>query len=229
MIYPAEKVLNEYKKMLDGYTGLLTCRLLNLCIKSHPVAMIPVTVELWGEDKAIEEVADVGIPDDDHITVFPKSQEFIFAIGKGVLEVHPEFQMEEKTMKVGNDDIHYLSFKMPKVDKNRRDILNTAVDTFYEETKAQYEKTRVTYSGKLLEKLKDDQSGNESDNYKKLFENEYKNNCEIAEQTINDKKKEIEEAYQRYLQNKASADQSAQEQKAAEGEDIKSQFKMPVE
>lgn len=229
MIYPAEKVLNEYKKMLDGYTGLLTCRLLNLCIKSHPVAMIPVTVELWGEDKAIEEVADVGIPDDDHITVFPKSQEFIFAIGKGVLEVHPEFQMEEKTMKVGNDDIHYLSFKMPKVDKNRRDILNTAVDAFYEETKAQYEKTRVTYSGKLLEKLKDDQSGNESDNYKKLFENEYKNNCEIAEQTINDKKKEIEEAYQRYLQNKASADQSAQEQKAAEGEDIKSQFKMPVE
>lgn len=229
MIYPAEKVLNEYERVLDGYTGLLTCRLLNLCVKAHPIAMIPVIVELWGDDKNIEEVADVGVPDDDHITVYPKSQEFLFAIGKGVLEVHPEFQMEEKTMKSGNNDVRYLSFKMPEIDKNRRDILNSAVDAFYGEAKGQYETTRAKYSEKLIDTLKDDKTGEDSDNYKKRFEDDFKNSSNVAEQTVNDKKKEIEEAYQRYLQKKASAEQATQEQQAAEGKDVKSQFKIPTE
>ena len=229
MIYPAEKVLNEYEKVLDGYTGLLTCRLLNLCVKAHPIAMIPVIVELWGEDKTIEEVADVGIPDDDHITVFPKSPDFLFTIGKSVLEVHPEFQMEEKTMKTNGNEIHYLSFKMPEVDKNRRDVLNSAVDAFYQEAKGQFETTRVKYSEKLMEKLKDDKTGKESDDYTKRFDDDFKNNSNVAEQTVDDKKKEIEEAYQRYLQKKANAEQATQEQQAAEGEDVKSQLKMPTE
>lgn len=228
MIYPAEKVLNEYSKVLDGYTGLLTCRLLNLCVKAHPVAMIPVLVELWNDEKQIEEVADVGIPDDDHITVYPKNPEFLFAIGKGVLEVHPEFKMEEKTMKSGDDDIHYLSFKMPVVDKDRRDVLNNATDVFYQEAKTQLDAAKAEYSAKLAEKLAD-QPGEESDKYRKRFDDAYKNNTDIAQQTVDDKKKEIEEAYQRYLQNKAAADQGIQEQKAAEGEDTKNQFKMPIE
>ena len=229
MIYPAEKVLNEYQKVLDGYTGLLTCRLLNLCVKSHPIALIPVIVELWGEDKTIEEVADVGIPDEDHITVFPKNPEFMFAIGKGVLEVHPEFQMEEKNMEINGNDVHYLSFKMPEVDKNRRDVLNSGVDAFYEEAKGQFETTRVKYSDMLMDKLTDDKTGKDSDDYKNRFDDYFKNNSNVAEQTVNDKKKEIEEAYQRYLQKKDAATQAVQEQQAAEGEDVKSQFKMPTE
>ena len=208
MVYPAEKVLNEYEKVLDGYTGLLTCRLLNLCVKAHPIALIPVLVELWGEEKLFEEVADCAIPDDDHIEAYPKNEEFIFAIGKGVLEVHPEFIMKEKTVKMGDQDMRILSFKVPPVDKDRRDILNNGVDVFYQETKAQYDETKAKYSAKIAERLS-------------------KNNCDIAQQTVDDKKKEIEEAYQRYLQNKATAEKAAMEQQAAEGEDVKSKLTFP--
>ena len=121
------------------------------------------------------------------------------------------------------------SFKMPEVDKNRRDVLNSGVDAFYEEAKGQFETTRVKYSEMLMDKLKDDKTGKDSDDYKNRFDDYFKNNSNVAEQTVNDKKKEIEEAYQRYLQKKDAATQAVQEQQAAEGEDVKSQFKMPTE
>lgn len=226
MVYPAEKVLNEFEKVLDGYTGLLTCRLLNLCVKAHPIALIPVRVELWGEEKDFEEVADCAIPDDDHIEAYPKSEEFLFAIGKGVLEVHPEFIMKEKTVKMGGQDMRILSFKMPPVDKDRRDLLNNAVDAFYQETKAQHDETKAKYSVKIADRLSD-ASKEDADNYKKRFDDAYQNNCDIAKQTVDDKKKEIEEAYQRYLQNKATAEKAEQEQQAAEGEDVKSKLTFP--
>lgn len=228
MVYAAETKEKEFEKVMDGYTGLLICRLHNLCVKAHPIALIPVLIDLWGEQKVFEEVADCAIPDDDHIEAYPKNEEFLFAIGKGVLEVHPEFILKEKTTKVADKDLRFLSFKIPPVDKNRRDILNNAVDAFYTEAKGQYADTKAKYYPQLLSNLQDE-AKEELDNYKKRFEDAYKNNCDIAEQTVNDKKKEIEDAYQRYLQNKATADQSAQEQKAAAGEDVKSQFKMPTE
>jgi hypothetical protein len=81
----------------------------------------------------------------------------------------------------------------------------------------------------LMDKLKDDKTGKDSDDYKNRFDDYFKNNSNVAEQTVNDKKKEIEEAYQRYLQKKDAATQAVQEQQAAEGEDVKSQFKMPTE
>ena len=181
---------------------------------------------MWGEEKDFEEVADCAIPDDDHIEAYPKSEEFLFAIGKGVLEVHPEFIMKEKTIKMGGQDMRILSFKMPPVDKDRRDLLNNAVDAFYQETKAQHDETKAKYSVKIADRLSD-ASKEDADNYKKRFDDAYKNNCDIAQQTVDDKKKEIEEAYQRYLQNKATAEKAAKEQQAAEGEDVKSKLTFP--
>ena len=134
--------------------------------------------------------------------------------------------MKEKTVKMGDQDMRILSFKVPPVDKDRRDILNNGVDVFYQETKAQYDETKAKYSAKIAERLSD-ASKEDADNYKKRFDDAYKNNCDIAQQTVDDKKKEIEEAYQRYLQNKATAEKAAKEQQAAEGEDVKSKLTFP--
>ncbi len=226
MVLAAEKVQNEFERVMDGYTGLLTCRLLNLCVKAHPVALIPVQVELFGDIKNFEEVADCAIPDDDHLDAYPKSEDFITLIAKGVLEVHPEFIMSEKTTKGADHDVRYLSFKMPVVDKNRRDVLNDAVDVFYQEAKGQFDTTKGKYSVLLSEKLTQEPE-EEVNGYKKRFDDSYANSCDVAKQLVDDKKKEIEEAYQRYLQGKAASEQAVQEQQAAEGEDAKSQFKLP--
>lgn len=228
MNFSIEKIHTEYEQVLGGYTGLLTCRLLNLCVKAHPVALIPVIVEVRGEEKVFENVADCSIPDEDHIDAYPKEESFLSAIGKGVLEVHPEFSMSQKTVKINDKDTHYLSFKMPVVNKDRRDVLNTGVDVFYEEAKVQYESAKTKYSVKLTEEL----AGipvEEADEAQAAFDNTYKTNIDIAEETVKKKKQEIEDAYQRYLQGKQEAENAIKEKQEAEGKEIKSQFKMPFD
>ena len=81
------KLLNaEYSSLLEGYSGLFIVRLANLCVKSNPISLIPVIVDHPLGEKNIEEVADASVPDDDHIDVYPKLEDDIFVIGKGILE-----------------------------------------------------------------------------------------------------------------------------------------------
>ena len=48
-----------------------------------------------------------------------------------------------------------------------------------------------------------------------------------ADKAVEDKKKEIEEAYQLWLEKKAQKQMEMQEQQAASGDDVKSSMKMP--
>jgi len=228
MDYSVKMLHAEYSSVLEGYGGLLMVRLMNLCVKSNPVSLIPVVIEHPRGDLHIEDVADASVPDDDHIDVYPKLEDDIFLIGKGIMEAHPEFQMSQETIKNGDEEMKYLRFTMPKVDKNRRDVLLQAVDAFYEQCKQQLQKTKIDYQSKLSEKLPN-LSKEDADQAKEDFDNTYKANTDTAKQTVEDKKKEIEDAYQRYLKNQEAAGKAAQEQKAAAGEDVKSQFKMPTE
>ena len=72
MDYSVKMLLSEYSSVLEGYSGLLMVRLMNLCVKSNPVALIPVVIEHPRGDMPIEEVADASVPDEEHIDVFPK-------------------------------------------------------------------------------------------------------------------------------------------------------------
>lgn len=229
MVYEIEKLHSEYAKVLDAYTGLLTIRSFNLLVKAHPVALIPVTVEAYGAECNLEDVADVAIPDDDHFELYPKNEEFLKDIGKAVFDVHPELKMEvaSQVQRVDNDSIeqHYLRLEVPYVDKNRRDILLQGVDLCHEDVKAQYEETRLKYTAKLAETLlaMPDVDG---DAAKKRFAETLKNHQEIARQTIEDKKQEIEEAYKRYCNKRASSAAATDEEDAALGNDAKSSYQM---
>ena len=223
MDYSVKMLHAEYSSVLEGYSGLLMVRLMNLCVKSNPVALIPVVIEHPRGDLPIEDVADASVPDDDHIDVYPKLEDDIFLIGKGIMEAHPEFQMSQETIKNGDEEMKYLRFTMPKVDKNRHDVLLQAVDAFYEECKQQLRKTQIDYQSKLSEKIPH-LSKEDADQAKEDFDNTYKANTDTAKQTVEDKKKEIEEAYQRYQQQKDAADKTKQEQQAAQGDNVKNKL-----
>ena len=226
MDFAVKAVLSQFEGEMDAYYALLMMRLMNLCVKANPVSLLPVVVEADEQEKVFEEVADVSVPDEDHLDVYPKLDEFIFNICKGVMEVHPEFDMSQETYRHGDEDIRYLRFTMPAVNSDRRDVLNQGVDAFYEEAKKQFKETKAKYLIRLTEKVQK-VSKEDADQAQDRFDNNYKTITDMAEDLINDKKKEIEEAYQRYLEKEAVREQEAQEQLAAEGEDMKSKLKLP--
>ena len=105
--------LNTTEKKMASYMTLLNFRYINLCVKAEAASLIPVNVNIFGEDKDIEEVAEVAIQDDYHLAVFPKNDEYIRYITQGVINVHPEFKLSMKTMKVGAEERQYLEYEMP--------------------------------------------------------------------------------------------------------------------
>lgn len=227
MDYAVKVILSEFGGEMDGYTALLMARLMNLCVKSNPVSLLPVIVEADEEMKVFEEVADVCVPDEEHLDVYPKSEEYLFSVCKGVMDVHPEFKMSQETYKHGDEDIRYLRFTMPPVNSDRRDVLNQGVDTFYEEAKKQLRETKAKHLVRLTEKLQK-LSKEDADQARTQFDDNYKASTEMAEDLVNDKKKEIEDAYQRYLEQEAVQKQETEDKLAAEGEDMKSKLKLPV-
>ncbi len=226
MDYSIRLLKEEYSSVLEGYGGLLMMRLKNLCVKSDPVSLLPVVIEYEDRNMGIEELADVSVPDDDHLWVIPKDKEFIIPVAKGVLETHPEFKMSNEVLKNGDDEQPYLCFTMPEVDKDRYDALNQTVDIFYDDAKKSFEETRVKYDLRLAEKLPT-MSMEDADKAKDDFEKTYQTNVDTAKTTVDDKKKEIADAYQRYQQEKSASDQGFKEQAAAAGEDVKSKLQMP--
>jgi len=68
--------LNELEKKMTAYMMLLHFRYLNLCVKAEAASLVPVNVIVLGDNKNIEEVAEVAIPDEFHLAVIPKDDEF---------------------------------------------------------------------------------------------------------------------------------------------------------
>ena len=91
----AEIKLNEYENVLGGYTGLLTFRLANLCVKSDPASLLVVSVDVFGKKNNIEDVSKVGVLSDEKMDVYPFHEDLLPMIGKAIAEVHPEFESAE--------------------------------------------------------------------------------------------------------------------------------------
>ena len=161
--------IESVEKKMAGYHALLSYRYSNLCVKADPTSLLSVTLVMGSTEKDIEEVAEVAKPKDDyHLIVIPKMQQHRF-----------------------------LLYEMPEVDKDRRDFLNQAVDSLYDECKARIEAVtndqKMTFaeflSGKPEElKEANDQLNKSHDDYMAKIQS-----------LLNLKRQEIEEGYQRYL------------------------------
>ena len=120
---------NQYYQLyekLKGYVAMMNFRFINLCVKADPVALIPVTVNIEGDEKTLEQVAMTAQKDDYRFWIVPKYDEDMESICKGIAKVHPEFKQEEGSFKVDGPgengkahDVRYIELTMPEVNQKR--------------------------------------------------------------------------------------------------------------
>lgn len=205
-----EQQLGQLKAKLGGYSALLVYRYANLCIEANPLALLAVEVEVEGEKKKIEEVAQVAEHETYHFVVSPNYEEDLFAIGKAVMLEHPEFKQEIKSFD-GYDELDpagmYLFYTMPEVDDDRHDALIKAVDAFYDECKVNMTKAEEDCAKKLVE-IQADSSPMEIKKVADYIDQVVKYFHDTCDQSRDNKKQEVEQAYAEY--------QAKQKEKAAE-------------
>ena len=223
-----ELQIKEYDGVLSGYTVLLVFRLMNLCVKAEPASLLPAVVLFRGAEKKIEEVANVGIMADDQLDVYPFHDELLVPIGQAIMDVHPEFRQELKNVKIENQEkeLNFSRLHMPEVNDDRKKVLLDGVDNFAKVTKEQLDATKSKYKVRVDQKLYKS-SKDEIEEAKNRMDELYDQYSKRADKAVEDKKKEIEEAYQLWLEKKAQKQMEMQEQQAASGDDVKSSMKMP--
>lgn len=193
--------VTQFEKKLNAYIMMFNYRMANYCVKAETSAMVPVTVELANTGYNLEDVADIFKPNDFTFVVFPKNQNNLQQVIDGIFDMHPEFKMEIVTEKDSNDqDVRHLEYTMPEVDKNRRDLLNETTKTFHKECQANLDATYAKEQERLAEPLVK-MSPAEADEAKNGFKKVYDDAKAECDQLLQFKLNEIEEGYQRYLEN----------------------------
>lgn len=215
-----ENLIREMEGKLSGFTTLLIYRYANLCVKAQPMALLSAEIidDELGEMK-IEEVAGVTMPDEYHLKLIPYDPRFNFSLCKAIKKEHPEFKQELVAPEDADDEKErYLILTMPEVNKDRRDALIQAVDTLYDGCKAKIDKTCADYRLKLEKKIVALPSDDERNEAKDAMEAAIKNYQGLVDTTKAEKVKEIEEAYQHYLNEQTAQRNQADETAAARGE-----------
>lgn len=226
-----ETLIHEMEGRLGGYVTLLVYRYANLCIKAQPMALLSALVidEEQGEMN-IEKVAGVVIQDEYHLKLVPFDPRFNFPLCKAIKKEHPEFKQELVTPSNPSDEKErYLILTMPEVNKDRHDALIDSVDVLYDGCKAKMDKTSATYRVKLEKKIVTLPTDEERDEAKDALEKSISSHLEVIDTVKADKIKEIEEAYQRYLNEQTSKKAEADEQAAARGHQAGQQLRLDTE
>lgn len=217
---------DQLKERLSGYVALLNYRYMNLCVKAEEASLLPVKIDIEGESKRIEEVSNIAKKDDFSIMVFPKYEEDLMPISYGIAKSHPEFKQERQNMHVETDDgqdvdMEYLLITMPEVDGNRYDVLKQAVNMLHDECKIEMEQAKTITDGEIAA-LAADEKEEEIDKLKDAIKKLDKTWTDKREQVHADKLKEIEDGYNKYLNEQSEAAQKRQEDEMATGDGGKS-------
>ena len=229
--------IREFDSLGEKYTnyiGVMDFRFRNLCIKSDPMALLSVKVLIEGELQNIEQCADVGKDNDYQFMVFPKYEEDLGQIAKGILEVHSEFKVEGKTMPIesvdenGNDqtvDVKYLLLTMPVVNDDRYKVLKDGVDAIYQDCKIQMESANNISKAKFAE-LAPGETKEDLDKLDKELKRLNKQWNEQRDKIHQAKLDDIEEAHNKWLAEQAEQMQQRTEQENARGEEAAHSMKM---
>ena len=205
---------------LNGFIALLIYRYANLCVKAQPMALL--SAEIIDEELGsmnIEKVAAVVVPDEYHIRLIPFSPRYNFSLCKAIKLEHPEFKQELVAPEdAGDEEQRHLILTMPEVNKDRRDALIQSVDTLYDGCKAKMDKTCADYRLKLEKSIVVLPTDDERNEAKDALEAKIKTYQDLVDTTKAEKVKEIEEAYQRYLNEQTAQRDKADETAAARGE-----------
>ena len=212
------KEIQNASSKFGAYYGLLDFRYKNLCVKSDGTSLMSVSVMANGYECNIEEVAMVSQPNEFQLAVIPNEDMYLKDIVKGIFEAHPEFKMkmmlrtDDGAEELGNDQEEgsenqkqgqkYILYTMPVVDKDRHDLLTEGAKALHRECRSKIEIVNFDAQNKLLE-------GSFISNQTDMEEAEaqldkvYKQSKEMADQLLEQKLEEIEDAYQKYLEDKS--------------------------
>ena len=228
-------LIKECDSRMNGYSMLLNYKYMNLCVKAEAASLLSVTVEYDGEHMDIEQVADVTIaPDDFHFQAYPKEPGLILVIAKAIKKAHPEFGVDIKNMEeAGNteqadDADRYILITMPEVNDDRHDLLVNAVKTLYDECKVKLDLNFQDYSVKLVTFMAGSDA-KEVDEAKDILGQVNDSYADMIKGFREEKEKEIEDAYQKYLVERNQREQQEHEQAAAHGVDKGRSLKLPEE
>ena len=194
---------------LSGYVAQLNYRFMNLCVKAEPMSLLSARFNIQGEEKPIEDVAQVSKKGDYQFMAIPNFEDDMAPLAVGIALKHPEFKQEygEETVNVvdeqGNPQsvkVKYLLLTMPEVDNNRYEALKTAVDAAYNQCKTQMEAVveRAEPEMALLQEGEDQQ---DIDRVKKAVERLKKSYIEQRDKLYDEKIKEIDEAHENWQIN----------------------------
>lgn len=182
-------------------------RLMNLCVKSEPVALLPILVNIEGELQKLEECAQISKDDDYTFKVFANYSSDIPALAQGIFKTHPEFKQElfEEEVEYIDEDgeervdkVPYILLTMPEVDDERYDVLKDGVKAIYEDTKVKMENVIANADVKMAE-LMAGESEADIEKVKKNRDKQVKTWTEQRDKVYNKKLQEIEEAHSKWL------------------------------
>ena len=195
-------VIEDSKSRLNGYVMLLNFKYNNLCVKAEGAALLGVDVRVDGTVMDLEKTATVMQPRDDQFLVIPNDPYLVEPIIKGIFEMHPEFKMEMKFLDedIKDPSTRHMLYTMPEVNKDRRDLLVQAVDSLYDETKVQLELTANKDRINLINDLQG-LPAEEIEEVEEAMDDAYNQYKDMAGKIHEEKVKEIEDGYGRYLEN----------------------------
>lgn len=199
-------LLSDLQGRLLGYFSVMSYGYCQLCVKADPSSLLGFEHEHDGEISKIENLAEIGVHDEpehaDKLEVYPRDPRNLPVLMQGIMEIHPEFRQSLEKYKDAdaNDDSlesKYLRLTMPEVNDERRDLLLTAVDALDTECKLKYDAMKAKYLAKITKLLLD--TPQELDEAKAHIDQLLDEANAMRQQMTDDKKKEVEEAYGRYL------------------------------
>ena len=215
---------NQLQEKLSGYVYMMYYRYMNLCVKAEIGALIPIEIVIEGQLKKIEDLAKVAQKDEYSFLVFPEFDEDFTPIMEAVAQSHPEFKQEIETVKVkvdekqGETEVRFIKLTMPVVDKERRDVLKEATDYFYNECKVSMEAAKAQ-SAPNFASLMAGEEPKVAEMMEGGVEEVFDTWSKHRDKLHDDKLKEIEDAYAKYVQEQTDREQAAREEKEALGED----------
>ena len=197
---------NQLEEKLTGYVAMLNFKFLNLCVKAEEASLLPVTVNVDGAGKKLEEVAVTAKKDEYRFIIVPHIDEDMEAVGRGILMSHPDFKQDVESLHIdahdaeGNPigrDVPYILLTMPEVDDERYDFLKQAVDTFYQQSKTLMEKSVSEAKGLIAMHIIGEPE-EEIDGINKALEKLNDEKSEQREKLRAEKLQEIEEAHKKW-------------------------------
>ena len=118
-------IITEFSNLSEKLTNqcvIFSYRLKNLCIKAEPASLLPIKVNIDGQNKNLEECACVGKGDDDYtFKIVPLFEEDLRKVSLAIRKAHPEFKQDVEKMQI--DDVDMANVIISEVEKWREDVL----------------------------------------------------------------------------------------------------------